>query len=463
MLAGLSSPGRCHFATLDSLVRLDFWRASVLPPPHFCVRQNVTRMTKARSQRRRSSKATSEEALVPVKDTMIPNSRSQKQKASKASPKEIKQGEEDVTNEGTTQETYEFDGKKYDSYQDMVDAKRKRNFDVLVKSGLLDISASLKEQTKAKAASQRGIAKKRKTDRKDSLPCRKSSRLAGVQAEGIYVESERSGKFTISGGTGESGGPDTTLPSKPEFFNNRIAKEGASLSIKDVVELAESKWVREDSVDMANKFVSEGLSALQVKKKAARSPTSVTAMDECLTKKITSLSADDDHNVTKVTPDRIYSVACHPSPDKLIVCAGDKQGYVGMWNVDDSSEGDGVHLFRVHGRPVSCLSWTPSGRSLLSASYDGSVRWFDVESQTFDEIFATYDDSGVYRDHLGRGLDQGYNYWIQFVCPDHRNSSDQVFFISTSYGTAMHVDLRVGKGKLTFHENLSEKKINTLR
>jgi len=49
------------------------------------------------------------------------------------------------------------------------------------------------------------------------------------------------------------------------------------------------------------------------------------------------------------------------------------------------------------------------------------------------------------------------------VCPDPRNASDQCFFMSTSYGTAMHVDLRVGNGKLTFHEDLSEKKINTLR
>ena len=116
--------------------------------------------------------------------------------------------------------------------------------------------------------------------------------------------------------------------------------------------------------------------------------------------------------------------------------------------------------------PVSWLidrKRTPSGRSLLSASYDGSVRWLDVEAQKFLQIFATYDDSVMYRDQLGRGLDQGYNYWTQYVCPDHRNAHDQCFFLSTSFGTAMHVDLRVGKGQLTFHEELSEKKINTLR
>jgi hypothetical protein len=74
-----------------------------------------------------------------------------------------------------------------------------------------------------------------------------------------------------------------------------------------------------------------------------------------------------------------------------------------------------------------------------------------------------YDDSVIYWDQLGWGLDKGYKYWMQYVSPDHRNANDQCFFLSTLVGTAMHVDLRVGKEQLTFHEKLSEKKINMLR
>jgi WD40 repeat protein len=403
----------------------------------------------------------------------MPKTRRQLNKASKTSPAASKAAKRDDDNNDefdveAQQQVYAFDGKEYDTYQDMVDAKRKRNHDVLVKSGLIGMSASIKDQAKAAGASQRGIvSKKRKTVKKEPLPRRKSSRIAGVQAEDIYIESESGGKFTISGGTINPGATAgdvsiTPLPVKPEYFNGRIAEQGALLSVKDSVNLADSKWIQEDSVETATKFLSGLTVSGPTKKRAAKnaSPTSVVP----LTNKIDSLSVDDDRNVAKVTPERIYSVACHPSTDKLIVCAGDKQGYVGMWNVDDSSEqGDGVHLFRVHGRPLSCLSWTPSGQSLLLASYDGSVRWLNVETQTFEEIFATYDDDKVYHNHLGSGLDQGYNYWTQYVCPDHRNASDQCFFMSTSDGTAMHVDLRVGKGKLTFHEKLSEKKINTLR
>ena len=365
----------------------------------------------------------------------------------------------DYDDEGTN-EVYSFEGKEYDSYQAMVDAKRKRNRDMLAKSGLIELSVTMKQETKK--AAQRGITKKRIIEKKEILPRRKSNRLAGVQSDGLFVENESSGKFTIAHGEGNVG-QESVVPKKPEYFNNRI-NDGEDLSIKEAVELADPKWVQDTSVESASKFVSQNLASMLTRtKKAAQSPTSVIPNESLLKTKLDSLSVDGEGNVAKVTPDRIYSVACHPSSDQLVVCAGDKQGYVGMWNVDESSDTDGVHLFRAHTRPVSCLSWTPSGDALMSASYDGTVRWFDVEAQSFQQIFATYDDSVVHRHHLGRNLDEGYHYWVQYVCPDHRSPAEKTMFASTSFGTAMHVDLRVGNGKITFHETLSEKKINTLR
>jgi WD40 repeat protein len=372
-------------------------------------------------------------------------------------PTENLDQEIDSDEEERLDETFSFEGKEYNSYILMVDAKRKRNQDILEKSGLLDMSSLLKYQKKT--ASQRGIARKRKAEKKESLPSRKSNRLSGVQADGRYVENESGGNLTISGTT-TSTTQQTIVPEKPAFYNHRI-NDGSDLTVQQAVELCEPKWIDDSSTATSANFFSK-LSAVGMKM-AARSPTSIIPSSESLASKIRLLSVNGDHNVSKVTPDRIYSVAAHPSPDQIVVCAGDKQGYVGFWNVDDTSEGDGVHLFRFHSRPVSCLSWTPSGRSMLSASYDGSVRWLDVEAQKFKQIFATYDDSVIYRDLLGRGLDEGYKYWTQYVCPDHRNANDQCFFLSTSVGTAVHVDLRVGKGQLTFHEKLSEKKINTLR
>ena len=44
--------------------------------------------------------------------------------------------------------------------------------------------------------------------------------------------------------------------------------------------------------------------------------------------------------VAKVTKERIYSVAIHPSREKVLVCAGDKSGSLGMWDVVSSMEYD---------------------------------------------------------------------------------------------------------------------------
>ena len=41
-------------------------------------------------------------------------------------------------------------------------------------------------------------------------------------------------------------------------------------------------------------------------------------------KGIDELSIDNEEWVAKVTPDRIYSVACHPNETKIVAGAGDK-------------------------------------------------------------------------------------------------------------------------------------------
>ena len=41
----------------------------------------------------------------------------------------------------------------------------------------------------------------------------------------------------------------------------------------------------------------------------------------------------EPENVLKVVPNRITAMAVHPSCEKTIVCAGDKWGNVGFWDV----------------------------------------------------------------------------------------------------------------------------------
>ena len=294
----------------------------------------------------------------------------------------------------------------------------------------------------------------------------------------MYLSEQSAGKFEIAGGSYTPANPE-----KPEFYNRRI-NDGSDLTVAEAVEHTGSKWVKDNTVADAEYFMKTALQDI-VKdmpiispKKKKGSPTSVakgpaggssygiTGKD--LQSNIDSLSVDDETYVAKVVPDRIFGLACHPSPDTLVVCAGDKKGHLGIWNVDqyaanDSSKctTDGVHLFKTNGGAISSLAWNASGTSLLSSSYDGSVRLFDVNKQVFEEVFATYDTDDQYKDKLGYGTDDGYNSWIQSMLIDQRYESGKCFFLSTSEGGVMHIDLR-SKGKVTFNQVLSERKINTV-
>ncbi|XP_069480291.1 WD repeat-containing protein 76 isoform X2 [Ambystoma mexicanum] len=95
-----------------------------------------------------------------------------------------------------------------------------------------------------------------------------------------------------------------------------------------------------------------------------------------------------EEQVAKVTKNRIFSVAIHPSESRTLVAAGDKWGQVGLWNLDDRSSDDGVYVFEPHSRPVGCLHFSPAHPAhLLSVSYDGTLRCGDVSKAVFDEVY----------------------------------------------------------------------------
>jgi WD40 repeat protein len=403
------------------------------------------------------------------------------------------------------QQQYILDGVEYDSYQEMVDAKRKRNQQVLQGLGFLDSTKAPKLQKASSSstksqASQRGIKRQKVVETEPAFK-RTSSRLSGVKTGHVALDynavnwsSGKADKMIVQvegeGGVGDgnvAGGVvrvvDNYHEKAPTYFNGRV-NDGSDLTITDAVELVERKWVKDDSVEAAVAFAKNLVvrqNAPPQKQTSTKKNSKLLAAADSyddLQPKFNALSIDKEEWVAKVTPDRIYSVSAHPSESKLIVAAGDKQGYVGLWDVDHYASAtttdnnnhhhhNGVYLFRPHARPICCLEWS-SPSTLISASYDGTVRCFNAETETFTELFATYDDSNTfYIEELGYGLDQGYRYWTQSVSLDTRNSanrSNPCLFLSTSVGTAMHVDLRIkDKQKITFHETLSEKKINTLR
>ena len=105
-----------------------------------------------------------------------------------------------------------------------------------------------------------------------------------------------------------------------------------------------------------------------------------------------AVAADD---VAKVVPERIFSIAFHPSRQKLLVAVGDKWGKVSFF--DPSAEHEAVvTLFAPHSRPVSSLHFDPHDHAkLYSSSYDNTVRCFDAGANKFVATFTGDDD-----DHL---------------------------------------------------------------
>lgn len=364
--------------------------------------------------------------------------------------------------------TFTFQNVVFDTYEEMVHAKRERNRARMISSGLLEASDALKsthhqggQRTATAGASQRGLRKRKESPA--LMPRRKSSRIAGVKAEGIFIkEEQRGGKFILGGGDASflaaaQNAIIESVKSKNEFYDKRV-NDGSDLSIRDAVEESGSKWVKDDSVTNAESFINE--MKLQTIDDESRRPL---PKKNSLSSQLESLSLDDPELVAKVVPERIYSVAFHPTIHKTIAVAGDKLGHIGFWDIDaNSSEVDrhGVHLFKPHTRPISNLEFCKNGDKLLSGSYDGTVRLFDIQKETFSEVFASYDDSDEHKGKLGYGIDGGSRFWSQYCCLDHRNENG--IFVCTSFGDVIHVDLR-RKGNITFNENLSEKKINTLR
>lgn len=372
--------------------------------------------------------------------------------------------------------TFTFQGKTYATYEEMVQAKRQRNEEYLKNSGLLDVSFKVKEEINSSThgASQRGLKaeRKRKASQEGITTRRKSNRLAGVQASGMYVEDEKGrGKIVIGGGNdqGATSAFDTShveVVRDENLFYGRRINDGSDLSLQEAVELSGSKWVDENSLPLAQDFISQLKNCNLGQENNHRSPRSIAAQsskldNNFLVSQVDDLNVDHESCVAKVVPERIYSVAFHPSPHKHIVVAGDKKGHLGFWDVDNTSEENGnkngVHLFKPYNHVISNIEWYKDGSKLFTSAYDGSMRVFDIQKQMFTEVFATYDSSNEYKGKLGYGLDEG---WMQYSCIDHRN--DNCIFYSTSLGDVVHLDLRQ-KGKITFNVNLSEKKINSVR
>ncbi|KAJ1912900.1 hypothetical protein IWQ60_009450 [Tieghemiomyces parasiticus] len=182
----------------------------------------------------------------------------------------------------------------------------------------------------------------------------------------------------------------------------------------------------------------------------------------------------DGEATRKVTQDRIYSIAVHPNPQRLLVCAGDKSGALGFWlagstdglptwggtsstasprvkteadqsmgsirpgafntskDAADSDEGEETEVFnfKPHTRTISQIMFHRTDPAkLLTASYDGSIRMLDLHH--------SHDDEGFTEVCLAPDDDP---FITSFDCDP---ATGQLVYYSTSDGTLGFRDLRM--------------------
>ncbi|KAI9480987.1 MAG: WD40-repeat-containing domain protein [Benjaminiella poitrasii] len=181
----------------------------------------------------------------------------------------------------------------------------------------------------------------------------------------------------------------------------------------------------------------------QVKKEAIKSEEGKQS-DQILKDRLENLKIQHDWATVKVTPNRITAALFHPSVAKLLACAVDTEGYLGIWDVnekDTESEEPIVYQYKPHTRNVTDLHFNPADNSkLLTSSYDGLLRTYDMNKAEFTTM------------DLG-----GETYPI--TCFDVTQNGDTIWF-STSDGEVGIVDSRIGSAPII--HMVKEKKIGCL-
>ncbi|KAF4120932.1 WD40 repeat [Geosmithia morbida] len=256
---------------------------------------------------------------------------------------------------------------------------------------LIDISAAAKKvipdkkPSTPKPKSSSSSRRREPVKREYTRPTRSSSRLAGLGAEDdtlkrkLEVEAEsqaaeaKAKKMRVNGDLNLG---DIAVDGK---------KWGSGLSgIKDLVRGAQP-GVRTFTEDDVKETTDKDLKDLRSR---------MTDM------KLYEHWAPND---IKITPQRVYALGFHPTEDKPIIFAGDKEGAVGVFDgsqtapeVDDDEDAAQtdpvISAFKTHSRTITSFVFSPEdANAVYSSSYDSSIRKMDLAKGTSVQVFAPAD------------------------------------------------------------------------
>lgn len=164
------------------------------------------------------------------------------------------------------------------------------------------------------------------------------------------------------------------------------------------------------------------------------------------TKRLNSLSIAEE-DVAKLTERRITSVFCHPTHHKLIVAAGDPDGNFGIWDVD-SKGNDGLYKYKPHTETLIRIhSYEEEPSKIYTGSYDGTIRYIDLQKQTFVQAFCAPENV---RD-------------MSFTDITFPVFSTSQVIVGRSDGHISSFDFRSSNSKYSWNFNLDSSKINSVQ
>ncbi|KAH8789848.1 WD40-repeat-containing domain protein [Hyaloscypha sp. PMI_1271] len=223
--------------------------------------------------------------------------------------------------------------------------------------------------------------------REEPRPTRTSSRIAGLEADSETAKRKAEVDYEFA----------------KEQAKAKKQRVSGDLNFNDIV-VEGKKWNKDDN------FLSGIMRGAQPNVRTFTEDDIQETTDEglkALREKMSGLQLYEGYepNQIKITPERIYSLGFHPSPEKPLIFAGDKMGNMGIFdasqtgpevkaedNGDDEEEPDtpepAITALKLHSRTITSFVFPADGNHLYSGSYDSSVRKFDLQKGLAVEVFA---------------------------------------------------------------------------
>ncbi|KAG4304771.1 hypothetical protein PORY_001824 [Pneumocystis oryctolagi] len=261
----------------------------------------------------------------------------------------------------------------------------KRNQEILRK---LELDNILKKQINIPSNSiKKKNSEKKKEKKKDysSFPRRSSSRILKLSGKSELVNNE-----------------------SQEIYVKEEVPQAKRVCIHGDLKLSE---VIEESYDWkeARKVIQDAAYCMSESCEKYESVETISKDIAQLKEKMQSLELYKkwDPQYLKVVPERISSIAVHPSITKKIIFAGDKVGNMGIWDMDgfktntiknegeeEASEMPLIHHYKMHSGTISSLKFNPfSSNILYSSSYDGIVRALHLDKELSLEVYVQENDN----------------------------------------------------------------------